>query len=704
MARSTLLLVCSLAIFGQVFAASRQAISINPSIELNGEASQELGAMKSELEELREEVKELREELHNEHDNVRSNKLGAGLHDKYPSINKTVTYLMNQMSYGMPRSYQDILPTGETFWTTSMYLTKGAFYPGLNGSKPTPVALDDVVAIQERTLTRYGLNLYDGATWQIALTLAGRKDMSDIYEREILYTSSTGSNPNSIPVSGIDQIRAIKDQYKYGSNKIQGKDLDKVTLPGNATNVPQKDSGFAGDKAVQELPGGLFFRMINPKYKMEDPFTGYFGTQWKYPHPNNDSTTKWNIFGLIHHNDWKPIMGENVWAAFIGPLQAMWIQNCTKLGGYNVTHNKTDMPDGNCLRHFETFEDAPSQIQLGMSIFPALNEMQSPLGSMYHCPKGSSLFPPDDSKDGEETNVSNENNVSAMAAFKMFWQIMFNRTVGTTDTKLVKAKSDITKLIQGLDKWFTKYLIRSATTPKGTTSVASQGGHVTFTGTYNEAPFTQPSGFAVDCQTWGMLVLGQKYIDDAYGAGMAYNVWQKTKELSGYFDPNGDLGGVGYTNLCNGTNADENCKHEIWSAEWTFGAIFMAERLSYEYGKAGEAQYSADLKKDADSMRKLLRQPMKRGKDSEWIGGGLEQEDGSYLYANDRFFIPWGWYANPIGATCSTSWSVMDNFNFNPFTLGGGWESPIPDPTPVQLKEHAEIHKQVFGEEPPFEY
>ena len=55
-----------------------------------------------------------------------------------------------------------------------------------------------------------------------------------------------------------------------------------------------------------------------------------------------------------------------------------------------------------------------------------------------------------------------------------------------------------------------------------------------------------------------------------------------------------------------------------------------------------------------------------------WAGGGLVQADGSYLYANKRFFIPWGWYANPIGATSSTGWAVFYDYMYNPFQLGGG--------------------------------
>ena len=53
--------------------------------------------------------------------------------------------------------------------------------------------------------------------------------------------------------------------------------------------------------------------------------------------------------------------------------------------------------------------------------------------------------------------------------------------------------------------------------------------------------------------------------------------------------------------------------------------------------------------------------------------GGLNNADydGGVLYANRRFFIPWGWYANAVSSLCSTSWSIMEEKDFNPFILGG---------------------------------
>eukprot|EP01102_Stenamoeba_stenopodia_P001535 TRINITY_DN1133_c0_g1_i1.p1 TRINITY_DN1133_c0_g1~~TRINITY_DN1133_c0_g1_i1.p1 ORF type:complete len:173 (+),score=34.44 TRINITY_DN1133_c0_g1_i1:116-634(+) len=169
-----------------------------------------------------------------------------------------------------------------------------------------------------------------------------------------------------------------------------------------------------------------------------------------------------------------------------------------------------------------------------------------------------------------------------------------------------------------------------------------------------------------------MTVLGQQFVDQNYGAGTAYNVWQKTKQLAGYYLPNGSLGGVGYTNDT-AVNATQ-----IWSAEWTFGAINMCNKLAYEYSLIGETDYSESLLADALSMEQALWQQAERDQDDRWIGGGLLQADGSFVYANARFFIPWGWYANPIGSLCSTSWGVMNRHGrFNPFKIGGGFVSGI---------------------------
>lgn len=275
------------------------------------------------------------------------------------------------------------------------------------------------------------------------------------------------------------------------------------------------------------------------------------------------------------------------------------------------------------------------------------------------------MFPPDPQ---EESNVSNENNFSAYASLTMLLEILTHFTVGTTDRVLINALADTKDLVSGLETWFSKYLLSESYEGY---NVVYQGGHVKFGGEYEPVPINETGGFAVDCQTWGMSVLGQAKVDKWYGEGTAYKIWQATKKFAGYYDASGKLGGVGYT-IVKGER-----ESLIWSAEWTWGAIGACEKLAYEYKQAGRADWAAELAADAASMVELVQKPMVRCANGAWCGGGLVQEDGSYLYANDRFFIPWGWYANPIGATCSTAWAVMHDYDYNPFILGGGMVSPL---------------------------
>jgi len=100
----------------------------------------------------------------------------------------------------------------------------------------------------------------------------------------------------------------------------------------------------------------------------------------------------------------------------------------------------------------------------------------------------------------------------------------------------------------------------------------------------------------------------------------------------------------------------------------------MCKRLGAEYKKIGNS-VGDEMLADAKSMIEEMSKDVKIDHDGVWKDGGLIQSDGSYLYANSRFFIPWGWYANPIGATSSTGWAVFNDFEYNPFQLGGGWNT-----------------------------
>jgi len=461
----------------------------------------------------------------------------------------------------------------------------------------------------------------------------------------VLYTSTTGSNEFADGLANIRASSHARDYY-YGKEQITDKALDKVKMPANMTYVHLQDPTCCGSCCEttfdKEIPGGYFYRMIGPSYRMWDPYQGLYGWQWRAEPagPNNDTTTSWNLAGMIHWNDWKPITGENVWAGMLAPMQTMFIRNCSH------------------VRKFSKFEDAPEEVQFAITILPAVKALKSPLGSMYHCPLGAEMFPVDVD---EKTNVSNENNFSAYAAFKAVAFVFENFYTGG-DSDFDKIRDDIKDLIEGLDSWFGKYLMPAKIVGE---DVISQGGHVSFEGEYKYQDGNQ--AFAVDCQTWGLLNMGVKKFDGAYGAGKAATVWKATKKLSGYYLPSGKLAGVGYT-VHNGKNDTK-----IWSGEWTWGAVFMAKRIGTEYTKLGGP--GAEFLADAKSMVEEMAKDVKTDVDGVWESGGLVQTDGSHLYANNRFFIPWGWYANPIGATSSTGWAVFHDFEYNPFQLGGGWNT-----------------------------
>ena len=317
-------------------------------------------------------------------------------------------------------------------------------------------------------------------------------------------------------------------------------------------------------------------------------------------------------------------------------------------------------------------------------------------------------------KDEDEgTNVSNENNFSAYSGLRMLEFVLANNTDGA-DAVLTKAKQDVDKLIEGLEKWFnadglfTEESFGGNDVPKTgmypeaandgqPVKIVYQGGHVSFGGEYEPVKILDYSGFAVDCQTWGMSVmvpyLGLDWLEGKLGGtNGAYNLWQQVKLRAGHYI-NGTIAGVAFTQDLNFTclnvtkpppkvgrkpsrigkiallvsyttvalQDNLTCtQYPTWSGEWSFGAMTACKVLADEYEKKGSADIATKLRADAANMRKAVMAPRKRvGMDEV---GGLNNAviDGGILYANRRFFIPWGWYANAVSSLCSTSWSIME--------------------------------------------
>jgi hypothetical protein len=342
---------------------------------------------------------------------------------------------------------------------------------------------------------------------------------------------------------------------------------------------------YGDEKKILPKENAYFFRMIADEYIQKDPM----GLESLEGFPN---------FALLHHEDWKPITGEQAWGAIIGPLQVATL----KYGGKVPLDCK--------------------EMQLALSILPAVQAMRSKTGGIYHVPWGTAGKDPRD--------ISNENNFSMYAALKILDQVL--KENHAPEAEQVEA------LIRGQEYFFRHYAFDREN------EVFYQGGF------YVDEKFIPTKIYAVDSQSWAINSLGPDWIDNAFGEGTAYRIWENILDHAAFFSPNGTLQGVGFSD-----------GHRILSVEWTCGTI-LAARLLARYYRSTHPEWADKVEKDAIAMRYGIDAYKK------------ELSDGSeaYFYSNERYFIPFGWWANPIPNLASSSWMILTDLKFNPFVLGGG--------------------------------
>lgn len=365
-------------------------------------------------------------------------------------------------------------------------------------------------------------------------------------------------------------------------------------------------AGFTyNGKAVGNLPGQirpentLIFRTLSDQYAQPDPLDGK-KTADEMPNGNP----------VLRHEDWKPIVGEQPWATDLGPLQ--------------VAH-KT---------HQGNIPLQSDEVKLALSILPALEALQSPIGGIYHAPEGTA--------DKDPREISNENQLSLVGGLRMLLEVLEKNKDASGVAEHIRI---VKKILNGEagQPGIMDYLKNHAFNPR--MGVFDQGGFLI------DGLFKHTEDLAVDVQTWGIMVLGPGLIDEWFGEGAAYKMWKQVKERAGYFDEKGTLRGVGFTD-----------GHDITSAEWGFGAVMAGRSLARHYEKA-QQKWSQEALQDSITLRNGIENDLR-----------VTFPDGSvaYKYANKRYPIKFGWWANPIPSLAATSWAIMVDANFDPFILGGG--------------------------------
>lgn len=396
---------------------------------------------------------------------------------------------------------------------------------------------------------------------------------------------------------------------QFGDLKADRECAGLIEPYGDCTDPNQDGAcGFCYGDALDSLPteNAYFFRMVSDYYCLEgtvDQRCPELGNPWCW-------------------NDYKPVTGENSWAQLIGALQVEYFN-----AGQNVA----------------AISLQSAGVQLAMHMYNAVKVMQLPQGPVLYAPYNTW------DKDGDNlgAQASLENNVSLLAGLRLLYRAIAENPSSEYDgmlPELAATMDGITAFIRaGYDK----------------------DGRYFRQGLNSTRDWVQ-TPFATDCQTWTMSVLGLDVVDEWFGDGAALDVWNTTKQVSGYNMNQG-------TGWVDGVGFSENAKEHVLSGEWTFGAVSMLRTLAAMYEARGNHTQAQALKDEAGHMETATKQELTT---SVSFSQGSTK---AVLYANRRYYIPFGWWANPIPSTASTGWAVFLDNNYNPFEFGGSY---IPtDPT-----------------------
>jgi len=258
------------------------------------------------------------------------------------------------------------------------------------------------------------------------------------------------------------------------------------------------------------------------------------------------------------------------------------------------------------------------------------------VGGVYYAPHNTIV------RENEDAGfaVSTENNVSLLGGLKALRYLLVVKGY------MLGELATLDSLIASIESY-----VKSSYSP--TLNFFRQGG------TYDPATkvFTwaaDDTQFAVDCQSWTMSNVHPLKIDEWFGTGKALSIWETTKILGGYkYDPNTRrVHGLGFTNN----------DRSVFSGEWTLGAINMLRIMAEIYPASKN-----ELILEANQMRDSIQQELAQ---TQFIDGMNVK---GIAYANKRYFIPFGWWANPVLSTASTGWTVLVDKSYNPFYLGGDY-------------------------------
>lgn len=503
----------------------------------------------------------------------------------------------------------------------------------------------------ERVNIHNGSNIYDAATWQIAVMLG-----------EVRHGLARARK--------LDAWQLVNNQNRLLSVGYSGNAPHFVAGANRATTV---DRRFAyNGSTISDAQSAYAFRMLARSWLADDPLAvaPYQSLIRVEGLPANNRTY---VSGKISWTDWKPFTGENAWAFLIGPLQSAYIHHVMGQGGTHVPFDEI-------------------AVQNALKLLPTFAAMQSDIGAVYYAPDGTVRNQGEQLVDRYEVAV--ENNASLYAGLNILQyllqqQLAHEKTLARGDADAIhRALRDIRVMLHG-------GRFAHGRRTDGLLAFLRQrawiDGEFVQGGSANDPqapsgwiPTRQPK--AVDANTWTISALGTQQIDDWFGFGASFEAWQRIKRWGAY-GRGAALMGVGFSDQDgNGSDADGHYRAGVFSAEWTAGAINMLRNQIAFYQSVTDASHAAtarvfvsSLQQDESAMLAAVQQLRYdnylradfAGKPARYAQL-VPQLNQPYLYADRRYLVPFGWYANPLPSTCATAWMLMLAHRFDPLRPAGG--------------------------------
>jgi hypothetical protein len=503
----------------------------------------------------------------------------------------------------------------------------------------SPGVLEGII---ERTIVHEGFDIYDGAIYQIVLSMAGgQENLNQALRLDRYYwQGAVGANWN---------IRAGYPICRY------------IYDPKNPRCV-SSDLKRVGER-------GFIFRILDAdgNYLVTDPLDG---KKFLAGYPNSNR---------LHWEDWKPVAGENAWVV-IAALQ--------------IYHKKYfDETRGAYDQHPDSVE-----LKLSREIARAAMILQSETGGIRMSPLGAHRNLEDEElgsfteHDWWYNHISTENNLSWYAAFRMLYHITGEAQYKTAMDGIQRYLQFVWDAKRGFlyqgayfagGRWrlandysdILKKKLTSIRSIKGTIldpsnkegvwqETSSSQVRLKADADLKEAGIRKIAGkdsekmlailkrsyyFAEDVQNWSIACIGPKNLDTWFGEGTAWRIWQSGRRRSGVFDKDGRLLGIGYTD-----------EHDRISVEWSGGAMTALTELA-DYYKNKNPRRALLALDDKYSMRRSM----------ENLRRDISSTRAAYGYSSRRAYINFGWFSHDpqVLSLTSTGWMILVDAGFNPFWI-----------------------------------